>query len=265
MRVWGIAVGILAMGIALSSAGSLAQESRAPGPIDRFPMGERGRLIRLGSELVTNTRGLAPAFAKNGLNCTNCHLNAGRTVGAATFAGIWLLYPEYRSRNDRVNTLEDRLDDCFERSMNGKPLPAGSREKEAILAYIAWLSEGMSKDTARTLRGFPHITPSRAADPAKGQVVYEARCTACHGVDGGGTPVAPPLWGPQSYNIGAGMARVGLAAAFIKANMPLGQGGTLTDDEATDVSAYINSRPRPDFPGKARDWPKGDKPADVPY
>ena len=91
------------------------------------------------------------------------------------------------------------------------------------------------------------------------------KCGFCHGMDGQGTMAAPPLWGPRSYTIGAGMARVGVAASFIKANMPRGWGWTVTDDEAFDVAAYVNGQPRPDFPGKIHDWPSGGKPADVPY
>jgi thiosulfate dehydrogenase len=84
-------------------------------------------------------------------------------------------------------------------------------------------------------------------------------------MDGQGTMSAPPVWGPNSYNIGAGMARISVAASFIKANMPRGWGWALSDDEAYDVAAFINSKPRPDFPDKVYDWPKGGKPEDVPY
>lgn len=251
--------------MALFNAGVFAQEAMKRSPIDNFPVGERGQLIRLGFDLVMKTKMLAPAFAKSGLNCTHCHLDGGRTIGAASFIGLSLVYPEYRARNARVNTLEDRLDDCFERSLNGKPLPAGTREKEALLAYIAWLSERVSKESALGWRGFPRVVITKPPDAIRGRALFDTTCAVCHGPDGQGTAMAPPVWGPHSYNIGAGMARVGVAAAFIKKNMPPAQGGTLTDEEAYDVAAFINAQPRPDFPGKIHDWPKGDKPADAPY
>ena len=77
--------------------------------------------------------------------------------------------------------------------------------------------------------------------------------------------MAPPVWGAHSYNIGAGMARVRTAAAFISDNMPFDQPGTLTDQQALDVAAYVNVHTRPDFPDKVHDWPNGDAPPDVAY
>lgn len=246
-------------------AGSCQSRVFAPPPLEAIPNDERGAKIRYGHQLVVNTQEHAPGHVGNALNCVSCHLDAGRKLNAAPFLGLASVYPEYRSRNARLNTIEDRLDQCFERSLNGKALPPGSREKEALVAYITWLSEGVSVESAGQWRGFPRIAPSRPPDPVKGRTLFAAKCAACHGADGQGMPAAPPLWGPKSYNIGAGMARVGLAAAFIKANMPLSQGGTLTDDEAYDLAAFINSQPRPDFPGKVNDWPKGGKPTDSPY
>jgi len=245
-------------------AGSCQSRVFAPPPLEAIPNNEQGAKIRYGYLLVVNTQEHARGHVGNALSCANCHLDAGRKLHAAPFLGLASVYPEYRSRNARLNTIEDRLDQCFERSLNGRALPTGSREKEALVAYIAWLSEGVSLESAKQWRGFMRITPSRQTDASKGRALFAAKCTACHGADGQGT-AAPPLWGPRSYNIGAGMARVSLAAAFIKTNMPLGQGGTLTDDEAYDLAAFINSQPRPDFPGKVNDWPKGSKPADSPY
>ena len=101
-------------------------------------------------------------------------------------------------------------------------------------------------------------------DTTRGAQLFASTCVACHGDHGQGTVVAPALWGAQSYNIGAGMARVRTAASFIRHNMPYGN-ATLTDQQAFDVAAYIDSRPRPDFPGKEKDWPRGNAPPDLPY
>lgn len=162
-------------------------------------------------------------------------------------------------------TLADRINECFERSMNGKPLPPDSVKLTAIVAYITWLSQNMPPGVEVPWRGIPRLISTHQPDPLNGKKVYEKKCVFCHGSDGQGTMAAPPVWGPRSYNIGAGMARVSVAASFIKANMPRGWGWTVTDDEAIDAAAYLNTQPRPDFPDKVHDWPKGGKPADVPY
>jgi thiosulfate dehydrogenase len=162
-------------------------------------------------------------------------------------------------------TLADRINECFERSMNGKPLPSDSVKLTAIVAYIEWLSENMPPGSAVPWRGIPPLTSTHQPDPLNGKTVFEKKCVFCHGSDGQGTMAGPPVWGPHSYNIGAEMARADVAAAFIKANMPRGWGWTVTDDEAIDVATYINAQPRPDFPDKIHDWPKGNKPADTPY
>ncbi|MEQ1793703.1 MAG: c-type cytochrome, partial [Nitrospira sp.] len=174
-------------------------------------------------------------------------------------------YPEYRARADRQMTLADRINECFERSLNGTSLSPDSSKLQAVVAYIEWLSQNVPMGSAVPWRGIPRINASRTPDPINGKKLFAARCVGCHGADGQGTMAAPPVWGPQSYNIAAGMARVSVAASFIKSNMPRGWGWTLSDDEAFDVAAYVNSQPRPDFPGKQHDWPKGGKPADTPY
>ena len=233
--------------------------------LETLPADDRSDLIRLGYHLVAHTQEYARAYVGNALNCTNCHLNAVRTPHSAPFVGLAMVFPEYRARNARVNRLEDRLDDCFERSMNGRPLPPESRDKAALIAYIEWLSEGVSKEAVSSWRGFRRIASSRQPDPARGKVLFEARCGACHGAGGQDTAIAPPMWGPRSYNIGAGMARMSLAASFIKESMPLGQGGSLSAEDAYDLAAFINRQPRPDFAKKHLDWPQGGKPVDTLY
>jgi len=256
----------LALAALLSlTAGACQPRVYVPPSLEAIPNDARGAQIRYGYQLVTDTREYAGAYVGNALNCSNCHLDAGRKPHAAPYVGLMSVYPEYRSRKGGVSTIEDRLDQCFERSLNGRALPPGSREKEALVAYIAWLSEGVPVEEAREWRGFLKLAPTRAADPANGRALYAVQCAACHGGDGQGTAAAPPPWGPRSFTIGAGLARASLAAGFIKANMPLGRGGMLTDDEAYDLAAFIVRQPRPDFPGKINDWPKGGKPADVPY
>jgi thiosulfate dehydrogenase len=212
-----------------------------------------------------HTQEYAKPYVGNALNCTNCHLDGGLNPNAVSFVGISGLYPDYRARADRQMSLADRVNECFERSMNGKALPPDSSKLQAVVAYIEWLSQNVPRGSKIAWRGIPRITSSRPPDPIKGKTVFAKKCVFCHGSDGQGTMTAPPVWGRGSYNIAAGMARVSVAASFIKANMPRAWGWTVTDDEAFDVAAYINSQSRPDFQAKAQDWPKGGKPADVPY
>jgi thiosulfate dehydrogenase len=180
------------------------------------------------------------------------------------FVGVYARFPQYRSRSATVEIIEDRINDCFERSMNGRPLPRDSRAMRDIVAYMAFLSYGIPVGARVEGQGLPRLDPL-PGDTARGREVFATRCTICHGADGQGTNVAPPLWGPNSYNIGAGMARVRTAAAFIHRAMPFDRPGSLTPQQAFDVATYINSHPRPDFAGKEDDWPNGDPPPDAAY
>jgi thiosulfate dehydrogenase len=237
----------------------------APPSPETIPGDLRGEQIRLGYKMIVDTQEYGKRYVGNALNCANCHLDGGLNPNAASFVGISTLYPQYRERAGRQMTLADRINECFERSMNGKPLPSDSVKLTAIVAYIEWLSENMPSGSAVPWRGIPRLTSTHPPDPLNGKTVFEKKCVFCHGSDGQGTMAGPPVWGPRSYNIGAEMARADVAAAFIKANMPRGWGWTVTDDEAIDVATYINAQPRPDFLDKIHDWPKGNKPADTPY
>lgn len=245
--------------------GTAAEVEFAPPSPETIPGDQRGEQIRLGYQIVVNTQEYARPYVGNALNCTNCHLDAGLNPNAAPFVGLAAVYPEYRARNARIHTLADRVNECFERHLNGRALPADSSKLQAVVAYIAWLSHGVPQGATLPWRGLQRIASSRHPDSANGNKIFTSRCAFCHGTDGQGTVVAPPVWGPKSYNIAAEMVRMSVAASFIKANMPRGWGWSLSDDEAFDVAAYINSQPRPDFPGKHLDWPKGGKPADAPY
>ena len=244
--------------------GSAAIEFAPPSP-DTIPGSQLGEQIRLGYLIVVNTQEYAQPYIGNRLNCTNCHLDGGLNPNAASFVGLAAVYPEYRARSGKMNTLADRVNECFERSLNGRALPLDSSKLQAVVAYITWLSRGVPSGAKLPWRGLQRIESRRPLDSANGKQVFANKCSFCHGLDGQGTMAAPPVWGPQSYNVAAGMTRVSVAAAFIKSNMPRSWGWSLSDDDAYDVAAYINAQPRPDFPGKANDWPKGGKPADSPY
>lgn len=272
-----IIVAICAVGNALpaSAQAPVTNPSAAqfrPPEHSSMPVGKMGEAIQYGQKLLSQTQIFAKAYVPDSaLNCTSCHLDGGRTPYAAPWVGIWGVFPEYRTRNAEVNSLQDRINDCFERSMNGKPLPVNSKEMRGILAYMQWLSYGVPTGVSVPGRGFAKISAPQPPDANRGKVVYAEKCTVCHGANGEGMygptgdTLFPPLWGPRSFNIGAGMARLNTAAAFVKHNMPLGQGGSLTDQEAYDVALYFTTQPRPDFASKNNDWPNGDKPKDARY
>lgn len=237
-----------------------------------IPNDSLGASIRRGLALVTHTADSLPAYATGRLNCSNCHLDAGRNPDAAPLAGAHARFPKYMDRTGAVIGLADRVNYCFTRSLGGNRLPVESREMQDILAYIAWLSSGVPVGEGKKLPGAEglHEMPVKlVGDRARGATIYSAKCAACHQVDGQGNPAippgVPPLWGPKSFSVGASMARQGKAASFIWHNMPFGTKKTLAPQDAFDVAAYITSQPRLDSPGKNGDWPVGGAPADVPY
>lgn len=223
----------------------------SPPDVNDIPRGDFGDAVRLGRNIFNDTQTYARAYVGNGLNCVNCHLDEGRKANSAPLWAAYGMFPAYREKNSRVNSYEDRLTGCFRFSMNGKAPPPGSKELIALMSYSYWLSKGAPIGIELAGRGYPKLAePQQPPDEARGQKVFEANCAICHGADGQGTQVSgryafPPLWGKDSFNAGAGMTQVHNAAAFIRANMPLGRGNTLTEQEAWDVAKYMNSHSRP--------------------
>ena len=231
-----------------------------------------------GMRLHLQTKALLPDNVGNALNCTSCHLNAGTVADGSPFIGVSAFFPSYAPRAGKQITLEDRINGCFRRSMDGKPLLVASPDMQAMVAYFDWMKMNTVPGDKVAGRGVGKVDPAIKPDSANGQAVYAQQCAVCHGDQGQGLKHAdghfifPPLWGEESFNIGAGMARTYTAAAFVKRNMPigfherfpLGQGG-LSDQDAVDVAEYFSHQPRPDFPDKVKDWPNGGKPADARY
>ncbi|MEA2761079.1 MAG: thiosulfate dehydrogenase [Gemmatimonadaceae bacterium] len=179
------------------------------------------------------------------------------------WVGSYARFPQYRARSGKVDLIEDRINDCFQRSMNGKALPPG-RDMRDIVAYLAFLSNGIPVGAQMEGQGLARLRPLNG-DIKRGVAIFASTCTRCHGANGQGTALAPPLWGPHSYNVGAGMANIITAASFIHALMPIDRAQQLTEQQAFDVATYIDTRQRPDFPGKVHDWPRGGKPAGADY
>lgn len=218
----------------------------------------RGRAILLA------TRDSLPRHVGNLLRCASCHLDGGLRRNGMPWVGSYARFPQYRARSGKVDLIEDRVNDCFERSMNGSKLDPAGRDMRDIVAYFAFLSIGIPVGVEMEGQSFPRLAPLKG-DPARGYSVFVSTCARCHGANGQGTALAPPLWGRRSYNVGAGMARISTAASFIHAMMPIDRAQQLSPQQAFDVSTYINTRPRPDFPRRVHDYPHGGKPPDFDY
>lgn len=234
--------------------GASLAPGQAPTKSERkLPAGPLGEVITLGRVLVEKTASheLSKPYVGNALNCTSCHLRNGVDPKAASFLGVATAYPAWSPREQRVITLEDRVLNCFMRSCHGVRPPLGSEVSVAITAYITWLSaeEPIRMNAQRPAgpRAVPRLTVDAAhADPNRGGKLYAARCADCHGHDGQGVESYPPVWGEQSYNQGAGLANVVQLASWLKVAMPLDD-TDLTDQEALDLAAFVNSHPRPAF------------------
>jgi thiosulfate dehydrogenase len=242
---------------------------------------EEKELVVYGRELIAHTseylgpKGSVKAIS-NGMNCQNCHLNAGTQPWGNNYFAVQSTYPKFRARSGAIEDEVKRVNDCFERSLNGQALAAESKEMRAILAYIKWLGTDVKKGKSPKGSGIFKLKGlKRAIDPTKGAEVYASKCQSCHQADGSGVLAEngesytyPPLWGPHSYNHGAGLYRMSNFAGYVKYNMPLGanyEKQQLSDEEAWDLAAYVNSMPRP---GKdlSKDWPNiAKKPFDHPF
>ncbi|MFT3758619.1 c-type cytochrome [Thauera sp.] len=260
----GIATPVFAAGIAMDDQSQLVPKPAADGhaaqavftpPAEReLPDNAFGKLVKEGRAIFVDTRNLAAEYVGNGMNCTNCHLEQGRKADSAPLWGAYPMYPAYRSKNDKVNSYVERMQGCFQFSMNGEAPPADSHVLNALTAYSYWLSTGAPTGKELPGRAYPNVPqPKGGYDIARGKEIYATQCAICHGDNGEGQKsgddyVFPPLWGKDSFNWGAGMHRINTAATFIKENMPLGQGRSLTDDEAWHVAAFMNSHERPQDP-----------------
>lgn len=253
--------------------------------IATLPAGAYRDLVEYGHRLSTRTFAVigpevadeAMRYAGNNLACSSCHQLDATKPYAMPWIGVTATFPQYRGREDAISTVEERVNGCMERSMNGRALPLDSLEMKAYVTYIAFLSQSVPVGAKVEGAGmFQSKMPNRRASPEAGAKVYEAKCAVCHGENGEGQRVGeagdaqgylfPPLWGPDSFNNGAGMNRMIMATRFIKHNMPQGASADapqLTDDEAYDVAAYMLSKPRPQKANLERDFPaRWNKPVD---
>ncbi|MHB1213996.1 MAG: c-type cytochrome [Thiobacillus sp.] len=225
-----------------------------PPPESDIPDNEFGKTVLLGKNIFVNTQHYARGYVGNGLNCANCHLDNGRKADSAPIWAAYVLYPAYRKKTGQVDTIQSRIQGCFRFSMNGKPPALDSTEMTALVTYHYWLAKGAPTGVKLPGQGYLKLAkPALKPDMARGEDVFKNNCSLCHGANGGGIKANgayafPPLWGKDSFNWGAGMHRVDMAAGFIKANMPYGLGGTLSNQQAWDVALFMNSHERPQDP-----------------
>ena len=256
--------------------------------VGALPRDTAGMQVREGRDLITatyahigpNVPDAAKRYAGNNLACTNCHLQAGTKKFGLPLFGLFGQFPQYSPRSGSEISIEDRINSCMTRSMNGRALPQDAPEMRAMVGYIKFLSTGVTG--AQSLPGMgagkmPEV--SRAADPQRGKLIYARQCLGCQNTDGSGVRVSsprsdmgyvmPPLWGDDSFNDGAGMARLTNLANFVHFNMPHGVdylNARLTPEESWDVAAFVVSQPRPQRAGLDKDFPELlAKPLDAPF
>ncbi|MFN3529446.1 MAG: c-type cytochrome [Bacteroidia bacterium] len=285
MKAWFLPIFGLLLGLQACQTASVQQSEQAhpvwsaPDTSDWATRADAD-LLRYGRQLVSQTadffgpEGNVAALA-NGLNCQNCHLDAGTRPFSNNYALVASSYPRFRARSGSIETVHKRIADCFERSLNGKAPDSNSREAEAIKAYVLWVGSGLQPGDKPLGTGLQNIAwLDRAADSAAGAVVYAEKCQACHQANGQGIAnghggyTFPPLWGEKSYNKAAGLYRMSRFASYVKVAMPLGASAEhpqLSDEEAWDVAAFVNAQQHPDFDISA-DWPDiHEKPVDHPF
>lgn len=243
---------------------------------------EEGKAIKYGRQLIAQTSYyLGPKGrvmqVSNGMNCQNCHLDAGTRPWGNNYGGVASTYPKFRERSGTVESIEKKINDCIERSLNGKAIDSAGKEMRAMVAYMHWLGKNVPKGKKPLGTGIVNLEYlDRPANPTNGKKIFIAKCQRCHGAGGQGKLdstgegyIYPPLWGENSYNIGAGIYRLSKFAGYVKDNMPYNEAdhskSQLTDEEAWDVAAFVNSQPRS---GKdiSHDWPViSTKPVDNPF
>lgn len=245
-----------------------------PPSLDDVPEGPLGEAILRGYELTNDTSTVLRSEASsvedgmarvNELSCTSCHAGAGMEEEVSSLVGMASVYPMYIGRSGQIVTLEERINGCMVRSMNGQKFAEDDEDLDAMVAYLTYISQGIPVGAELPWRHQSDMKDVPVPNIADGEVLYQQSCIACHAGDGAGTGsnTGPALWGDGSFNDGAGIARMSKMAGYIQNNMPIGAAGTLTDQEASDLAAFILSQERPEWKNHDKDWPAGGRPSDI--
>ncbi len=243
-----VALVVVALAACSQSASQPSPSANVP---QDLPTGALGASIALGRDVINDPQKYLPHNVTADMSCAACHLGAGTVARGGSFVGTYARFPQWNKRSHRVITLQDRLAECFLYSMNGRPPAYTSKEMIAMVAYIAYLSRNVPVGAPQPKSdGFIVPLPSASPDITRGQTLYAQKCAACHQADGAGIHGAfPPLWGPKSFNNGAGMAHIDRMTGFVMYNMPQNAPNTLSVQDAYDISAWVLTHPRPHFAG----------------
>lgn len=235
---------------AMAQPDTIQSQQVAFNPPTDIPDGPIGEAIKKGQALYNNTPAEAGGYVGNKMSCSSCHAGGGMQQNALPLVGITTQFPAYTNRDKKVISLEDRINECFVRSEAGKPLPTDSEQMTELVAYLNWISTGVPSNTKLPWRGNgAKMATSPKPNVENGKQLYANTCATCHGQNGEGIS-APPLWGPNSFAMGAGMSTQAKMQGFIKAVMPLApmngiNPGGLTDQQAADITAYVLTHDRP--------------------
>ncbi|MDQ2767599.1 MAG: c-type cytochrome, partial [Gemmatimonadota bacterium] len=160
------------------------------------PPGALGASVLRGRALLAATHDSLPSHVESSLRCFSCHLDDGRRASGLPLIGAYVHYPQFRLRRARVDLIEDRVNDCFVRSLNGRAIPADGADMRDIVTFLAWLSRGVAVGDSVKPQGVPALA-TLVADTAHGAQVFVESCARCHGASGQGAGIVPPLWGPK--------------------------------------------------------------------
>lgn len=248
-----------------NNAGDSSKLAYDPPSVDELdPDDPMTAVIEYGEELFNETNTVLPENVGNELSCMSCHADGGLSK-SSSMVGVTTQFPQYNKRAGRVFSIEDRINGCMVRSMAGEAIDSEGEEMRAMVSYLSYISEGIKEGEDIPWRMLNTMDEIPEPDITRGEELYTKKnCMTCHADDGSGTGAnsGPALWGDNSFNDGAGMARLTKMAGYIKNNMPIGSEGDLTDQEAADLAAYLLSHERQVFEGHDEDWPNG-RPTDI--
>lgn len=275
-KVWFVLAFILLIALACSSnndntgqnendpSSGNKTEHTPPKMEDLDPDDPKTESIEYGEEIFNETNTVLVDDVGNELSCQSCHADGGYGP-ESSLVGVAADYPQYRPREGVTFTLEDRINGCMIRSMNGEMIETDSEEMRALISYMTYISEGVEIGQERSWVTANSMDEVPEPNVDNGEDLYKDNCLSCHGDDGAGTGAntGPALWGDNSFNDGAGMGRLTKAAGFIQRNMPIGQENSLSDQEAADLAAFMLAQNRPEFEGHDEDFPHGNRPTDI--